>query len=151
MKKLPFDLEKALAGESVVTRDGQGVEHIVWLNKLQSDFNVLAVIEGRLYQFLVSGSARSEGQEHYLDLFMKQNTITVNGFEVPAPMNEPADFGAYYYYPAFDKDCLVFVETWADTGTDKRTLSMGVAHTTKGAAIAHAKAMLGINPEEDVW
>ena len=73
-------------------------------------------------------------------------TIKVNGFDVPAPMSENIKGGDKYFFPApaIEK---YFQHTYWDGGDfDKLNLARGTIHKTQEAAIAHAKAMLGIDP-----
>lgn len=73
-------------------------------------------------------------------------TIKVNGFDVPAPMSEAPEFGARYFIVSPDEIEFFNLIDWEDDEYDYRWLSRGLCHTTKEAAIAHAKAMLGIAP-----
>lgn len=79
---------------------------------------------------------------------IKPKTILVNGFEVPEPMMVKPDDGAVYYIvdPTLEIFANKFV--WHDEERESKWLSRGICHTTKEAAIAHAKAMLGINPKD---
>jgi len=79
---------------------------------------------------------------------VKPKTILVNGFEVPEPMREAPDDGAKYFIPSINNDCFVGYHNFHGDRCDKRWLSRGLVHSTKSAAIAHAKAMLGIDPKD---
>ena len=75
---------------------------------------------------------------------IKPRTITVNGFEVPEPVTDKWWEMSGGYISDVTR-CDFFVFTTCDQGREiagKR----GILHTTKEAAIAHAKAMLGIDP-----
>ena len=80
----------------------------------------------------------------------KPQYIMVNGFKVPKPLTEKdADnipSGHYLYAPVLTREELY------DCGGNKsiwsyRALGRGILHATEHAAIAHAKAMLGIDPK----
>lgn len=73
-------------------------------------------------------------------------THVVNGFTVPAPEVQTLTKNDSYYMP--DASIRVwFVEyAWFKDSSDKRFLERGLVHLTKEAAIANAKAMLGIDP-----
>lgn len=108
-----------------------------------------------LYEFEVSGN----GLGHWMELKhasiiaepdfwvvrRKPQYIMVNGFKVPRPLSLPlkdgylyvADIGREEFYEAIQVGSI-----WAD-----RAKQRGIAHATKEAAIAHAKAMLGLNPK----
>ena len=66
----PFDLEKALAGEPVVTRDGKKVTEIFLLKTVTArQNNLLAVVDGDWYIFFRNG-ALEPGLSCNGDLFM---------------------------------------------------------------------------------
>lgn len=73
-------------------------------------------------------------------------TIKVNGFYVPAPMSEAPMIGDEYYTPQTGYEVFYCKNSWRGDKFDSRFLSRGLVHSTESAAIAHAKAMLGINP-----
>ena len=77
----------------------------------------------------------------------KPQHIMVNGFKVPKPLDFEPERGDDYYGPSFD--CNDFHESysWNCDSVDSRMFKRKVIHATKEAAIAHAKAMLGIDPE----
>ena len=76
----------------------------------------------------------------------KQQFITVNGFKVPKPVeNVPPSYD--YYMAEVRKGEPRFVELFnyfADLA--KKHCATNTVHLTKEAAMAHAKAMLGIDP-----
>lgn len=80
---------------------------------------------------------------------IKPRTITVNCFEVPEPMRDAPEAGDVYY--AAELGCAEFYsrERWDGHAADSLWLSRGICHSTKESAIAHAKAMLGIDPNGD--
>lgn len=73
-------------------------------------------------------------------------TIKVNGFDVPAPMSEVPMIDSEYFMSSVTGELLFETYFWHADSADKRWLSRGLVHSTKSAAIAHAKAMLGIDP-----
>ncbi len=73
-------------------------------------------------------------------------TIKVNGFDVPAPMSEAPECGSEYFIPSINNDDFVEHHEFHGDSYDNRWRSRGLFHSTESAAIAHAKAMLGINP-----
>ena len=105
---------------------------------------------GRLYS--VSGSYMTmDGdklESHELfSLTPVIKTIVVNGFEVPAPMERPPEKGANYYAASIMGEEYFELLSWFGDSIDMRALGRGLAHTTKAAAVAHTKAMLGIDPK----
>jgi hypothetical protein len=76
----------------------------------------------------------------------KPQYIMVNGFKVPKPLDvAPSDDAEYFIVALLDED-LHDCFRWYGTDKECRWLDRKVIHATKEAAIAHAKAMLGIDP-----
>lgn len=75
-----------------------------------------------------------------------QKTIKVNGFDVPAPMSEAPMINDEYFAPQTGYEVFYVKHSWRGDKFDSRFLSRGLVHSTESAAIAHAKAMLGIDP-----
>jgi len=71
----PFDLEAALNGAAVVTREGKEVTEVVVLKTMIYARNVLAIIDGELYWFHQDGKV-AEDVEYNIDLFMKPQQVT---------------------------------------------------------------------------
>lgn len=79
---------------------------------------------------------------------VKSKTILVNGFEVPEPMLEEPEHDQDYFYPIVSSGDFYGSAIWTKHKIDIMVLERGLCHTTKEAAIAHAKAMLGIDPKD---
>lgn len=73
-------------------------------------------------------------------------TIKVNGFDVPAPMSEAPEDGKKFFIADTNLDLFCYSQYWSSDKEDFKFLTRGLIHSTKSAAIAHAKAMLGIDP-----
>lgn len=56
-----FDLEKALSGEPVVTRNGLTVSEIIVLKSIPNEYKVVGVINGTAYFFSPSGEFIKDG------------------------------------------------------------------------------------------
>lgn len=78
----------------------------------------------------------------------KPRTITVNGFEVPEPLRVMPEVDGEYFLADPAGNGFLHQFFWRDCATDNLWLERGLLHSTKEAAIAHAKAMLGIDPNE---
>jgi hypothetical protein len=74
----PFDLEKALAGEPVVTKNGQSVSQLTLFSLTKDDYCIYGVIEGRIQRWVRSGQYDVNVENHDLDLFMVQPEQWVN-------------------------------------------------------------------------
>lgn len=76
MKK--FNLEMALEGKPVITRDGRKVEQIKYFENVEIDFPVFAVICGQLDCFTIDGNySIPENDLNPKNLFMKPQTKTM--------------------------------------------------------------------------
>ena len=73
-------------------------------------------------------------------------TIKVNGFDVPAPISEAPEHRQMVYLAHAANVDFNLDFTWQGDDTSVSWLSRGLIHSTESAAIAHAKAMLGIDP-----
>lgn len=76
----------------------------------------------------------------------KPRTHMVNGFEVPAPMVEAPIGDRAYWIPAIDSRSYASCSFWDGDSFDATRLQRGLVHATKEAAVANAKAMVGVQP-----
>lgn len=110
---------------------------------------VQALANGEKVMQSVDGiEVESNGNFVYgLTYSIRPKVMLVNGFEVPESLREePAD-GDFYFIPTVESNDFSDRMLWGSDEYDKRYLSRGLVHSTKEAAIAHAKAMLGIDPK----
>lgn len=68
----PFDLQKALAGEPVVTRGGRKVEELRWYEGCSPDYPVRGTVARSVLSWTVKGE-QDQGDESVLDLFMAED------------------------------------------------------------------------------
>lgn len=83
----PFDLEAALRGDKVVTRDGRDVTDIYFFKTSNSPRNLMVVIQGHIFCYFPSGRyeiTREDNSE--FDLFMA--TIKKKGWII---LTKPID------------------------------------------------------------
>ena len=85
-------------------------------------------------------------------LWRRENYIEVNGFLAPAPVEEFTEGVAYVADPGQVEFHYTLKLGWSV----KRLFARGLIHHTAANAIAHAKAMLGIDPYardslDDAW
>lgn len=107
---------------------------------------------------LIQGYAKSghpifERENGMVDSFVSHSkfkpitkTIKVNGFDVPASISEAPEYEAKIFFPSISQDDFYDETYWQGAACDKLWLARGMLHSTKSAAIAHSKAMLGIDP-----
>ena len=72
----PFNLEKALAGEPVVTRDGIPATDFHYFEREKSVFNVCALVDGIVGRFTADGYSHTDNMS---DLFMAPARRTMWG------------------------------------------------------------------------
>lgn len=78
-----------------------------------------------------------------------QPTINVNGFDVPKPMETKPSNGKTYFIASTSAASFYMIMVWEDDGFDNMYMQRRVVHSSKEAAIKHAKALLGIDPNEE--
>ena len=78
------------------------------------------------------------------DMRVKPDTVTINGYEVLAPLREAPICGTEYYPASRSKAALKFI--WANSVMDYNFLDMGVVFLSKEDAAAYVKALF--NPEQ---
>jgi hypothetical protein len=71
----PFDLEKALAGEKVITRDGQAVSEIVVFKT--ADFPLAVVVDRNIRCYVCDDGTFNGYRNHPYDLFMAPKDVTM--------------------------------------------------------------------------
>jgi hypothetical protein len=74
----PFDLEKALAGEPVVTRDGRPVTQLVMFEAIEEEYCLCGVLERSITGWLVNGKIWNITESHRRDLFMADPERWIN-------------------------------------------------------------------------
>jgi len=79
----PFDLQKALAGEPVVTRGGDKVTEIHNFSTRHGEMTVFAIIEGGFLTFNKNGKHYSGISDSDFDLFMAEPETWINLFYNP--------------------------------------------------------------------
>ena len=79
---------------------------------------------------------------------IKPKTIKVNGFDVPEPLSSIRE-EEKYFIPAIDLPSMWDEFEWYGDSADHMLKKRGICHPTKEAAIAHAKALLGIDPNKE--
>lgn len=75
MKK-PFDLNKALAGEPVVTRDGREVRELHRFKTANRGYELVGLVDGNLRSWFKSGAFTHDGISQE-DLFMKAPLLEI--------------------------------------------------------------------------
>jgi hypothetical protein len=74
----PFDIEKALDGEPVVTRSGQPVTELTLFYATKEEYCLRGVLEHEIMGWSVSGEYDKNIENHSRDLFMAEPERWVN-------------------------------------------------------------------------
>jgi endonuclease YncB( thermonuclease family) len=140
----PFNLEAALRGEPVVTRDGRKVNQVTKFDVAPGHDSVVAVIDGRVLSF--NGDGCYSAVESQSDLFMAERTIRIGDVEVPEPVRvgEELKIGEEYWIAnaaARSSQCSY----WDGDKDDLYFLRCGMVHRTYEAAEAHRAALIKIS------
>ena len=138
----PFDLEAAMRGEPLVTRDGRDAKFVAYVPEAGVSQRLVVLIEADIVAFYKTG-AFLDISESGIDLFMAPPPMrSINGYEYPEPVREPLEQEQEYW--EVDLTCvgLALHYRWANTSMDRAMLKRGVIHLTKKAAEAHARALI---------
>ncbi len=84
----------------------------------------------------------------FSDLYIKPRSLTINGVELVPPMCKPPAMGAVYYIADIGTKDFSNNTSWSNDSVDNQWFSRGLAHATKEAAIAHARALLSFTTTE---
>lgn len=95
------------------------------------------------------GDSMAETFKPRLKYRIKPRTIKVNGFDVPKPESEAPLYRSKYFIPVTNSYEFCKVGTWSGCEYDSLLFARGLIHLSDDNAIAHAKAMLGINPYKE--
>ena len=75
---------------------------------------------------------------------IKPKTIRIGEHDVPEPLREMPTLGTDYYITDIAGASLYGVATWVCDVEDITWFNRGMVHSTKDAAICHAKALLSL-------
>lgn len=88
------------------------------------------------------------GPSWYLDCQYrrrKPKTIRIGEYDVPEPMRVAPEPDTAYYVPSFMSKHWVTDYLWEGDSADMLFLASGLAHTTRDAAEAHARAVISLS------
>lgn len=155
----PFDLDAALNGEPVMLRNGSKayVRHHETELPLANNLRLFGIVldeEGRVAKMPTwnpEGRYSGDLVEDREDIIgMWPKTRIFNGIEVLAPVEVAPKVGCRYYAVDFTRKEMFSEFTWNNDSVDGALLSHGLVFLSQGDAIATAKAMLAINPYDEV-
>lgn len=138
----PYDGMKAKLGDVVYVRWGAGEvpvppREVVYVGK------GAFVVESPAGELTVCGKDTAG-----MRIFSVERMLVVNGFEVPAPLEKAPgeDQVVYVADPTLPEWHILLIHTHTSMAHRALVIARGLAHSTAGAAIAHAKAMAGVDP-----
>lgn len=137
----PFDLEAAMRGEPIVTRDGRKAKFIGYVPEAVGTEKVVALVAG------VIDTYQENGRFSYTvltadDLFMApQPMLSINGHEFPEPSREPLKEGQEYWLVDPTDRAGVSHGQWDGEECEFRWLDRGLIQLTEEGAKAQFKAI----------
>lgn len=109
---------------------------------------VQAAANGELIEVMKSDGwvvkAEHLGFNMYDTYRIKPKTIRIGEYDVPEPLREMPTLGTDYYITDITSSSLYGVATWVCDVEDITWFNRGMVHSTKDAAICHAKALLSL-------
>lgn len=142
----PFDLEAAMRGEPIITRDGRPAKFVAYVPEAHISAQVIAIINGQAFtsHYGSDGSFYTSYENcRKNDLFMAPPPMrSINGHEYPEPVRVPLDDGQEYFLVDPYAKLSFTSMTWAGGVSDMRWLIRGLIHLTREAAEAHARAII---------
>ena len=113
---------------------------------------VQAAANGEVIQGRFMGDCSDwEDSQHDWEVFrmsceyrVKPKTIRIGEYDVPEPIREMPALGITYYVADIAGSSLYGVATWVCDVEDIKWFNRGMVHSTKDAAIRHAKALLSL-------
>lgn len=143
MKTKPFDLQAAMNGAKLVTRDGREAKFIAYVPEADKPERFIALIDGLVITFYEDGVRHKELKYSGIDLFLAVPTRSINGHEYPEPERVELEHGTecWLTYPSSEDFVIRF---WFENGHKRHQqfLKRGLVHLTREAAEAHARAII---------
>lgn len=97
----PFNLERALAGDPVVTRDGRPVTQLTYFRARNTTYKLIGVVDDDVESWSDRGETWSKGGITNSDLFMAPKTRTVWVNLYPSPCS--AISGNFVYHESEER------------------------------------------------
>ena len=140
----PYDGMAAKVGDVVYPAHiPEGEEAAAWGKVVYTNETELLVDWGRPNSLATFTRVTAERHLRYgVEQFL------VNGFAVPAPLEKDPGEGHVVYVadPTLSEWYGALIHTQIGMALRPRMIARGLAHDTAAAAIAHAKAMVGVDP-----
>jgi len=73
---IKFNLEKALNGAKVITRDGREASQVTLFDTSNEEWALFAVVDGEVLSYLKNGNFKHSDDPHELDLFIAPEMLS---------------------------------------------------------------------------
>jgi hypothetical protein len=142
MKTKPFDLQAALNGAKLVTRDGRDAKFIAYVPEAKDHCRVIVMLpDGLMCSYYENGRNLSFCDTPH-DLFLTAPTCGINDHEYPEPERVEPKSGTIYWVTDLILQEPVLYLKWRGSEHDNLMLRRGLVHLTREAAEAHARAII---------
>lgn len=135
----PFDLQKAMQGEPIVTRDGREAFFIAFEPKAVAP---LVVRVGDVINTYFENGLFYKDTPSYRDILMKEELFDSVPVSFPEPLREPPEEGTHCYATSPLSDLKWYFIKWENEIYCMDILERGMLHKTKENAILHANALI---------
>lgn len=142
----PFDLEAAMRGEPIVTRDGREAKFVAYVPEADVGHRLIVFIEGaQCVTSLYKTGTYLDPSVSDLDLFMAPPPmLSINGHDFPEPVREPLKEGQEYWRVDLTLHDAVVGYKWGGDECEFRWLDRGLIQLTEEGAQQQLKAMLAV-------
>ena len=151
MTHTPYDLEKALAGEEVVLRNGSWAK-VVWFDpEIDYDYDCCETIvvqdsSGSLHLNWAGGANYESKSYDIMGMWESPpKMLTFGSLTFPSALTEPPEYGTVYYYMSPHG---LSKETWENTPYDNSQLESGLVYASESQAAEAEAALLKIRRGE---
>lgn len=143
MSKTPFNLQDALAGDPVITRDGRKVLQIAQFPEAKT-FKLVAFIEGNtaVTLYMADGRYNVVDINSPLDLFMAPKTFRIGDIDVPLPETVIPFYGQKCYIVSLNSEECCSLNVWRGYDWQVMALKRGLVHLNRNYASIHGRALL---------
>lgn len=137
-----FNLAEAKAGKPIVTRNGNLAKFIAHVPEATfHNQRVLFLVNGQIRSVDITGLWNNH-TESPNDLFMLEQTSTLNGFNYPSPFTEHPLVGDTVWVTDISSSAFCFDIEWTGEEYDIDIFNRGIVHLTQENAVAHAQAII---------
>ena len=143
MRTKQFNLDEALSGAPVVNGYGDTVSQLTLFNVPNTAYCLVGVVGGSLHTYTKEGEFGEFGLlDDELSLYMKVETVNINGVECPPPETKPLKEGYNYYIADMGSSSLYRQYRWEGDEIDLRFLKEGLVFLKPEDAATTTKALM---------